>query len=272
MWTEKKKQSISQVRIRIPDDNGKPDITGCCFMPDGKAVLCDYYNYQIKILDTSWRLFSNLELSSRPFDVSAHNDTDIITTIPEERQLQILAVTPQLKTIRTIQLDTDCWGVDVFGGEIYITCVELEKGEIRVLDIDGNERRRICKSNNTGTYMFKDPNYIAVSAFSGKIYVTDSLTRILTCLTSYGQLVYQYKDEEVQDPAGILVESADNIHLCDFSSHTVHIITADGRKHGTLLSLEDGLNGQRAVAYRSSDNTLMVGCMRMEKLPCIQLT
>ena len=272
MWTEKKKHSISQVRIRIPDDNGKPDITGCCFMPDGKAVLCDYYNYQIKILDTSWRLISNLELASRPFDVSVHNETDIITTLPEERQLQILAVTPQLKILRSIQLDKECWGVDVFGGKIYITCGLLEKGEIRVLDINGNERQRICKSKETGTYMFKDPSYIAVSALSGKIYVTDSLTRILTCLTSYGQLVYQFKDEEVQDPAGILVDSADNILLCDFSSHTVLTITADGRKHETLLSLEDRLNGQRAVAYRSSGNTLMAGCMRTEKLPCIQLT
>ena len=272
MWTEKKNHSISRVKIRIPDDNGKPDITGCCFMPDGKAVLCDYYNYQIKILDTFWRLISNLELASRPFDVSVHNDTDIITTIPEERQLQILAVTPQLRIIRTIQLDKECWGVDVSGCEIYITCDLLEKGEIRVLDIDGNERRRICKSKETGTYMFKDPNYITVSAFSGKIYVTDRMTRILTCLTSYGQLVYQYKDEKVQDLAGILVDSANNVLLCDLSSHTVHIITADGRKHGTLLSLEDGLNGQRAVSYRSSDNTLMVGCMRTENLPCIQLT
>ena len=108
MWTDKKKHSISQVRIRILDDNGKPDITGCCFMPDGKAVLCDYYNYQIKILDTSLRLISNLELASRPFDVSVHNETDIITTIPEERQLQILAVTPQLKILRSIQLDKEC--------------------------------------------------------------------------------------------------------------------------------------------------------------------
>ena len=211
-------------------------------------------------------------MASRLFDVSAHNDTDIITTIPEERQLQILAVTPQLKILRTIQLDKECCGVDASGGEIYITCGLLEKGEIRILDIDGNERRRICKSNNTGTYIFKDPNYIAVSAFSGKIYVKDSLTSILTCLTSYGQLVYQFKDEEVLEPAGILVDNADNVLLCDFSSHTVHIKTADGRKHGTLLSLEDGLNGQRAVAYRSSDNTLMVGCMCTEKLPCIQLT
>ena len=223
MWTEKKKHSISHVKIRIPDDNGKPDITGCCFMPDGKAVLCDYYNYQIKILDTSWRSISNLELALRPFDVSVHNDTDIINTIPEERQLQILAVTPQLKILRSIQLDKECWGVDVFGDEIYITCGLIEKGEIRVLDSDGNERQRICKSKETGKYMFKDPSYIAVSAFSGKIYVTDSLTCILTCLTSYGKLVYQYKDEEVQDPAGILVDSADNVLYTTNMNSSKHV-------------------------------------------------
>ena len=81
------------------------------------------------------------------------------------------------------------------GGEIYITCADSEQGEIRILDTSGNERRRISLSRVMATYMLKTPWYIAVSAFSGKIFITDWETDTLTCLTSDGQFVYQYKDQ-----------------------------------------------------------------------------
>ena len=104
-------------------------------------------------------------------------------------------MTSQLRIIRAFQLDKECWTVDVSGGEVYITCEESEQGEIRILDMSCNERRRISLSREMGTYMIKTPLYIAVSAFSGKIFITDWETDTLTCLTSDGQFVYQYKDQ-----------------------------------------------------------------------------
>ena len=182
-------------------------------------------------------------------------------------------MTSQLRIIRTIQLDKACRGVDVSGGEIYITCEESEQGEIRILDMSCNERRRISLSRVMGTCVVKTPWYIAVSAFSGKIFITHLETKTLTCLTSDGQLVYQYKDEEeeVCYPRGILVDSADNVLLCCGWSHTIVVITPDGRKHGTLLSYQDGIKRPRSLAYRARDNTVIVGCYS-DQLACIQLT
>ena len=128
------------------------------------------------------------------------------------------------------------------GGEIYITCgEESEQGEIRILDMSCNERRRISLSRKMGTNMLKEPQYIAVSAFSGKIFITDCDTDTLTCLTSDGQLVYQYKDKDLGWPRGILVDSADDVLLCDSVSNTIVMLTPDGRQHGTLLSQKDGI-------------------------------
>ena len=272
MWLDKRIRSISKVNIRIPDDSEEPCIWGCCVMSDGQAVLCDYNNYQIKLLDSSYKLIGNLKLPARPYDISVLNDTEVIITLPHKRQLLIVSVTSQLRIIRTIQLDKACGGVDVSGGEIYITCEESEQRENRILAMSCNERRRISPSKEMGTYMLKKPRYIAVSAFSGKIFIADVQTETLTCLTSDGQLVYQYKDQRLGCPVGILVDSADNVLLCYYDSHTIVVITPDGRKHGTLLSDKDGIEYPVSIAYRARDNTVIVGCVYTDQLACIQLT
>ena len=271
MWLDKRIRSISKVNITLPDDSCVPWISGCCVMSDGQAVLCDYHNYQIKLLDSSYKLIGNLKLHAQPADISVLNDTEVIITFPEEEQLLIVAVTSQLRIIRTIQLDKVCCCVDVSGGEIYITCGDSEQGEIRILDMSCNERRRIRLSRVMGTYMVETPLSIAVSAFSGKIFIADLETETLTCLTSDGQLVYQYKDEESGWPGGILVDSAGNVLLCYYDSHTIVVITPDGRKHGTLLSHKDGIKDPYSLAYRARDNTVIVGCVS-DQLACIQLT
>ena len=273
MWLDKSIRSISKVNIRIPDDSKVPVISGCCCMRDGQAVLCDFYNYQIKLLDSSYKLIAILKLPAPPGDISVLNDTEVIITIPDKGQLLIVAVTSQLRIIGTIQLDKVCCCVDVSGGEIYITCWGAsEQGEIRILDMSCNERRRISLSRVMGTYMLKEPQYITVSAFSGKIFITDLETATLTCLTSDGQLVYQFKGHEIGYPGGILVDSADNVLLCNSDSHTIVVITPDGRKHGTLLSHKDGIEDPWSLAYRARDNTVIVGCYETDQLACIKLT
>ena len=127
MWLDKRIRSISEVNIRIPDDSEVPWIRGCCAMPDRQTVLCDMNTYQIKLLDSSFKLIENLKLPARPADIAVLNDTDVIITIPEKRQLLKVAVKLQLRIIQTIQLDKACWGIDVSGGEIYTTCEESER-------------------------------------------------------------------------------------------------------------------------------------------------
>ena len=272
MWLDKRIRSISKVNIRIPNDSEVPCIWGCCLMSDGQAVLCDWNNDQIKLLDSSYKLIGNLKLPAEPYDISVLNDTDVIITLHHKRQLLIVSVTSQLRIIRTIQLDKACWGVDVSGGEIYITCEESEQGEIRILDMSCNEKRRISLSRLMGSYMLKTPRYIAVSAFSGKIFITDLDTDTLTCLTSDGQLVYQFKELELGRSRGILVDSADNVLLCYPRSNTIVVITPDGRKHSTLLSHKDDIKYPVSLAYRARDNTVIVGCHKKDQLACIQLT
>ena len=246
----------NQVRVRLSDDNDNPWISGCTFMPSGHAVLCDGENEMVKLLDKALLLREHLKLCFPPWDVSVVDDNNVIITLPYTKQLQYIQVFPQLKTGRTIKLDKECRGIEVFGDEIYTAQFDgSRQREVHILDLNGNRKRKLQTN-----VKFDYPYYITVSR-SGKIFVSDGDcdTATVTCMSTDGNLVYQYKDEELGTPRGMYVDAEDNILVCDSDSNTVQMITANGKRYDTLLSSNDGIDCPYSIAYRETDDTLLVG-------------
>ena len=269
----RKVQSRSQVNVKAGDDKETPYITGCTVMTNGDVVLCDWENNKIKLLNSSGVLTGNVKLSP-PWDVSVLDPRSVIVTLPHKKQLQVVQVYPQLKPGRVIQLDKYCYGVAVGKGELYVTCwnyTYTEEGEIRVLGLDGKVKRRLGV-NQDGSFMFISPHYITVNSSGEKIFVSDRDTNTVTCMSVDGRVIYTYKDDSMRDPQGLLCDSEDNILVCGWSTQNVQVLTVDGKRHCTLLTASDGLKYPRSIAYRDSDNTLLVGCFKSDHLLSFQLT
>ena len=254
------KKATSQGQVNVIDsyNESTPWITGCTFLASGHAVLCENNNKKMKLLDKVLVLGESLKLDSKPWDVSVVDDNNIIITLPDTKQLQYIQVFPQLKTGRTVQLGKICRGIEVFGDEIYTTQYDdLSQGAVQVLDLNGNMKRKLQSSFN-----FDRPDYITVSTSGKKIFVSDGVnsTARITCMTADGNLVYQYKDGELVMPFAMYVDAEDNILVCDSVSNCVHVIIANGKKYGTLLTSSDGISYPHSIAYRETDDTLLVGC------------
>ena len=261
-----KVQTSSQIDIKSSEDRYGYWFTGCEVMQDGSIIVCDYRDYKVKCLDSSFTSKGDFSLQTGPWDVSAVNKNMAIITLPDANQVQYMEVIPRLKNGRTIQLNMACWGVHVADEEIYITTHHgTLKGEVRVLDFDGNMIRRIGM-NQDGSFMFDRPYHITVSPLSRNIYVSDIGSSSVWCLKSDGGVVYQYKDRDLTSPRGVCVDAEDNILLCGNNSNTVQIVTASGKKHSTLLTAKDGLKSPTSVAYRHSNASLIVGCYESSKL------
>ena len=251
-----KKATSQEPYVRASDDENAPLISGSAFMSSGHAVLCDSLNYKVKLLDKALVLRESLKLVSRPGDVSVVDDNNVVITLPDTKQLQYIQVFPRLKTGRVIQLDKKCRGIEVFGDEMYITLYDdPRQGEVQVLNLNGNIRRKLQTRAN-----LHSPDYITVSK-SGKIFVSAGELAIatITCMTADGNVVYQYTHKELVAPSGMYVDAEDNMLICDHHSDTVLLLTANGKKYGTLLSSSDGLGGPCSIAYRETDDTLLVG-------------
>ena len=255
-------QSSSRINIRSPDDTETPWITGCTYMPNGHAVLCDCHNSNIKLLDNSCSVKESLSFPFWPWDVSVIDDSNVIITLPKAKQLQFIQIFPQLRTGRSVVLDKNCYGVDVCGDEIYTSChTGSGEGEVRVLDQNGTLRRKLGVGQDD-SFMFLVPEYLVVSKTSKKIFVSDFETSTVTCMTPNGDIVYQYQDNDLRQPRAMLVDADDNIFVCSRNTNNVQVIKSDGRKYGTLISHGDRIRLKKPLSFgfRESDGTVIIGC------------
>lgn len=265
-------QSRTQVNVKVVDDIANPTISGCLVMPNGIAVLCDYTNKKIKLLNSSGVVTGTMLLSSAPWDVSARDATSVIVTIPADMLLQVVQVFPQLKPGRVIKLDKQCRGVEIVKDQMYVTFYnESGAGEIRVLNLDGKIKRRLGVHQD-GSCMFIMPRYIAVNRSCNKIFVSDCNTDTVTCMSVDGRVIYTYKEFNLGEPRGLICDSEDNIYVCGLFSRCVQVLTADGKRHCTLLTESGVINTPFSIAYRDSDNTLLVGCWNNGDLLSFQLS
>ena len=265
-------KSVSTKYIRMSSDGGKPWISGCIVMPDDRVILCDRKNANLKLLDRMSTIQDSLDLPCKPFDISAVDATTAIVTLPFRLQLQYVNVTDRLTLGRVIQLDMTCLGVHVVDSSIYVICFDsflrLDY-EIRILDLNGNVRKRL-NLNRDQTYIFTRPDYIKVSARTKRIYVSNCCRDTVTCMDQDGTVVYHYKDPELRWPGGLYVDDEDNVIVCGYNSDNIHIVTSAGERSSIILTGDDGIYGPRSVAYRRSDNTLIVGSESYENLYVIQ--
>ena len=256
---DSKIQSQKQVNIKLTDDGSTPWITGVAVMPTGEAVLCDFHNYKLKLLDSSDAITTSLTLNNQPYDVSVVDYKTVIITLPGSKQLQYIKVFPQLTLVRVLKLDKMCWGVHVTCGKIFTSCHNNPgKGEVRILDLDGNLLQQLGV-NQDGSFLFRRPSRITVSPSGKMLFVSDYDNNTVTCMTMDNHVIYQYRDAEMKGPRGLYCDSGDNILVCGQDSNNVQLITADGKKHRTLASSKDGLDAPTSLCYRQSDDTLIVG-------------
>ena len=267
-----KVQSSSQPNVQLSNEKILPSITGCCFMPSGDLVLCDHNNSKLKLLDQTFNVKDSLSLSADPWSLVVIDNSNVIVTLPITKQLQYVQLVPHMKVDRVIKLDKKCWDVAVTDNEIYVSCNNGPgEGEVRVLDLSGNLKRKLGV-NKDGSYQFQRPTYLTVSTTGKKIFVSDEKTSIISCMTPDGNIIYQYKDDDLRWPEALFVDAGDNIFVCEMNSHKVQVITAEGRKYGTLISADDGIRRPFSIAFREADNTLVVGCLNQNNIFCYKLS
>ena len=204
------------------------------------------------------------------------NDTTVIITLPDKKQLQCIESAPRLRIGRVLQLDKKCWGVQIVGSDIYVICHSSvpggNDGEVRILDNNGNLKKRLGVYQDK-RFMFKWPNNIAVSVKSNKIYVSDGERDTVTSLKSDGTVIFQYKDPKLSYPRGLCVDDEDNVIVCGSASNNIHVVTATGKNSSVMLTDKDGIKYPQSVAYRQLDHTLIFGCWDNDNLnlyKCVQ--
>ena len=266
MILDMKVKSTKEVSIKLSDDTITPNITGCTFLSNGRILLCDFQNQKVKLLDSDMSVKKSLKLSDGPYNVAAVGENEAIITFgPRDiNNLQYIYTHPELKLCKKIALPNKCYGLHVDNDEIYTACHKSSgHDEIWRLDRAGNIMSKIVLTQNSSGW--SEYLGLCLAGSSPCVYLTDYFNHRVTCFQLDGKMVYQYQDKKLKRTNGIYVDSAGNSLVCGTISHNVVVITADGRKHGELLTSKD-IRLPKCVEYRPEDNTLIVGCLESPKL------
>ena len=275
-----KVESSSKVNIKLPQDKETPRISSRTFLPNSELLLADDMNSSFKLLDRTLPVKNSFDLSpDRPWNVSVLDTNTAVVTFPYEKKLQFIQVSPSFSRGSSVQFHKVCWGVDVEVDKIYVTChdnagklgeeVLTTPGEVCVLDIQGNQLMKF--GLNDTRLRFTWPDHVVANTEGSRIYVSDWWIDTITALTATGDILFQYKcnRDDLRDILlAMYVDSQSNILVCGLLTHNVQIITAAGNN---LLSSSHGLKNPQGIAYRPSDGTLVVGCLRQDELCVFKL-
>ena len=252
-------QKIKDINVKVPGDK-YTSIHGLCFMPDGKLVLCDTPNKRVKVLDSSLSVVDSLDMPGEPWQAAVVDNKNVIVALMNKKKLQFVQVLPSLKIGRTIDVYMECRSVAVADGKIFVFDWDSlnNTNEIRVYDLEGRYPEKRVSIYQEGPTVSKRGGYARFSRSGDKIFVSHLDTNTVSCFTSDGNIVYEYRDDELRHPRELFVDEYDNVIACGGSSNTLQVITAAGKKHTTLLSREDGICAPKGASFRPNDGTLVV--------------
>ena len=261
------------VNVSLLDDQETPWIVGSSFLPDGRLLLSYFNNNKAKLFDSRFKIEDSINVK-KPWNLAVINSSSAVVSENGFR-LQFIEVVPSLRLGRTIQLDNECNGVDVYFDKIYLGCqTNKRKGHVVVMDMNGAVIVKYGAGKKMEDFWFNWPRYITVSRASGNIFVSDWFAQKVVCISPGGEVLYHYSFTGINEPLDIQLDDLDNLLVCVHRANAVQILDTKGVNEGNMLSKSrDSLpKNPQSLAYRRTDGLLVVGTYRTNSIVVFQLS
>ncbi|XP_052816793.1 uncharacterized protein LOC128243224 [Mya arenaria] len=254
------------------------DVTGSCFLPDGRIILADMHNESLKVADTSFNMVTQTKLSSEPWDVcSVSNNNQIVVSLPNERKLQFFIIGATIQPLRKIGntaglKSSQYYGVAFHNDRIYVTCPKDDPPNVKILDMQGAILQQYTQ-NLQEQNVFSDPLYITITCDGKTIYVSDSGNKSIITIdpkTETKHTTHPLADENL--PGGIISLHEGEVLTCGFKSNSVLQMNADGKFVEDAVSSQGGLILPQSVSYCSQGRLLLVTMQKNSLVKVFQVT
>lgn len=252
----RKPNFATDIKVRMKTDKKACYITGATFLHDGRVLLADDSNKNLKLFGTDFKSLSSLAMSSSPRDVSAISHVEVAATLPNEKLIQMLKIgTKEMEKKKVIVLDIECHGITFYKNELYVTSGWSPEREIQVYKPSGEFSRKIRLPRD----VFRYPLYITIDPKSRTIYVSDYINGVIA-LDITGKIVLQCKNTDIATYyKGIALTTPEHIYACTWQQNGVQRVHTEGKGLETVITWK--ISDRRkplAVAYTSKTRRLVL--------------
>jgi hypothetical protein len=246
--------------IRIPDDIRVCEINSIACMPDGRILVSDFSNMELKMVSFENGDIRHLKLEDPPHGITVISNSiaAAITGLAYDALL-IISVGQTLTVKRHFKTDCVCKAIDSYESHIYLLCLYRYRTEVRIVSIDGVTSIRL----NLG-HAVSSPKGIAINELNGLIYIIDQ-NRGLFTVERCGKIISRCFDKNIEQYNSVEVDLNNNIFVSTKNPCGIYELDYDG-KHLLPIFIGYGAEIVKTFAYDLANNTLVVGCINSETI------
>ncbi|KAH3750153.1 hypothetical protein DPMN_184671 [Dreissena polymorpha] len=277
MYVKKK----SEYNVKIASDKSQHCyISGIFILPSGEAIVADYTNKRVKILDKHYNVLSYFEVSSNPQGICIISTSSQLAisfcqvVISFYNKVHFFDMSNgKLKIYdASSEFKHAILGITYHQGDLYITSgtalYQYALDRSLPLVKDWILKKTLYEDTGGGITVYK----FAISPDGDWIYVTNSAHNKLITLTIAGTLLSTFNDHELAGPNDVHVTPKGQVLVCGISSHTVIQVDREGKKKlATLASENDGLRYPVSVCYNTNTDQMSVGLFASNNISVMEL-
>ncbi|XP_063409500.1 uncharacterized protein LOC134692836 isoform X2 [Mytilus trossulus] len=221
--------------------NERPKISS--FIKTGNTlVLTDYKNYRLIIGNSDGTDIHHIPLSYKPQCITEIDRNTVAVSCIGVSSIHIINISTR-SIVRTIKTSGYCGGISYNNNNLYVV---IDGSIIDVMDRTGKVIRTIPVPSDS----------IDITVDRDRLVYIDYAS--IYCCSLDGKLIWQFQKYEFLDLTCVTTDNESNVYVTNASTHTVIVVSDDGKHHREILTELDGLIWPKVIYFDKKENILLV--------------
>lgn len=253
-------EKIAEHDIELkPSPVGSPTYCGVSTYHKSQLILTDNYNLLCCLTDNSYKATATCRLKENygiPFCVTNVKHALIAISIPKSQRICFLSIQKDPENIHIIgSVNTRLTPKALFGmknGNIAVSWNNPVAFGILAFSCNfyvPSYKEKVFLDHDTAGRSFKSFDYMAVDEERSHVIQPCKTDNAVYCFDFCGNPKFSYKHEKLACPNGVACDGQGNIYICDQSSSSIHVVSAEGV--GTRVITEGCPRTPLAIAFHS---------------------
>ncbi|KAH3836866.1 uncharacterized protein LOC127878515 [Dreissena polymorpha] len=254
---------IGRKEIMADFDAELTSVTGSAFLPNGRLVLIDNHNKNLKLYSSEYEFLSGIALEERPWNVTSCYKTVVAVSYPYDQSVEIITTGMDMKIEAKIKTDRTCHGLAFHQVEkwLYIVCGSGKNAQIQAYSLDGHLRKVIIPKHG----VFQEPVYIAITSDSKRMFVSDLDNGIVGFDTKSGDVICQFRNPDIKRYWDIKLDPDGHVFVLTTDPDCIYVLT--GLHNGQLLKeFRPELSKPCSISYSPINKDLVITRWKVEEI------
>jgi hypothetical protein len=221
-------------RIYAKTSSGEKNcwISGIAVSNQNQLFAADYYYDSLKMIDIINGDIKQLQLDSKPWDITMVTTDSLAVTLPDSKTIQFISFSPDSLSLKNkLKVDGECYGISHHQRKLAVTFAN--PGKLQIMDLKENTEVTVDKDSN-GDNIFRKPWYVTTNSHS--IYISNDGNDEVLRFNWQGEMIGAVR---IRRPRGITLLNDGSLSVNSYASDCIYRVSDECKDSKIILKNVD---------------------------------